>query len=46
VSVPVFGDQFDVLVRLEEKGVALGLKKDASSETIYEALNSVINDVK
>lgn len=38
VGMPVFADQSDVLVRLEERGVARGIDKGASSEQIYQTL--------
>ncbi|KAG7177005.1 UDP-glucuronosyltransferase 2B7-like, partial [Homarus americanus] len=43
VGMPVFADQQDVLVRLEERGVAKGVHKEASEEEIYQAIVHVLN---
>ena len=44
VGMPIFGDQFDVLARLEDRGLAIGIGTDASSEQIFEALSSILNN--
>ena len=46
IGMPIFGDQFDVLSRLEDKGLAIGIGTDASDEQIYGALSSVLNNTK
>ncbi|KAK7072886.1 putative UDP-glycosyltransferase [Halocaridina rubra] len=44
VGMPVFADQKDVLVRLEQKGVAKGVRKYATQEEIYNAITEVISN--
>ncbi|XP_050724390.1 UDP-glucuronosyltransferase 2A3-like isoform X3 [Eriocheir sinensis] len=44
VGMPVFADQQDVLVRLEERGVARGVSKQANEDQIYEALKDVLTN--
>ena len=44
VGVPVFSDQKDVLIRLEQRGVAVGVNKDSDYLTLYEAINRVLSD--
>ena len=44
VGMPVFIDQGDVLVRMEEKGIAHGISKNADSDTIYNAIVKVRDD--
>ncbi|XP_053635368.1 UDP-glucuronosyltransferase 2A3-like [Cherax quadricarinatus] len=44
VGMPVFLDQRDVLVRMEERGVARGVSKEPSEEEIYQAIVQVLND--
>lgn len=44
VGMPVFADQQDVLVRLQQKGVATGVPKDANEKVIYKAINEVLNN--
>ena len=46
VGMPVFIDQVDVLARIEEKGIGVGLDKWASSKEIRFAVDSVLNDVR
>lgn len=41
VGMPVFIDQGDVFVRMAERGLAVKLEKDASSQQIYEAIVEV-----
>ena len=41
VGMPVFIDQGDVLTRMEEKGIALGVDKTASSDAIHDAIVQV-----
>ena len=38
VGMPVFIDQGDVLTRMEEKGIAIGVDKTASGDAIYDAI--------
>ena len=38
VGMPVFIDQGDVLTRMEEKGIGLGVDKTASSDAIYDTI--------
>ena len=42
VGMPVFIDQGDVLTRMEEKGIALGVDKAASADAIHDAIVQVI----
>nr|XP_053635148.1 UDP-glucuronosyltransferase 2B19-like [Cherax quadricarinatus] len=44
VGMPVFADQQDVLIRMEERGVARGVHKEASEEQIYQAIIHVLNE--
>ncbi|XP_045102512.1 UDP-glucuronosyltransferase 2A3-like isoform X2 [Portunus trituberculatus] len=44
VGMPVFADQQDVLVRLEQRGVAAGVSKQAEQEEIYETIRHVLNN--
>ncbi|XP_071539169.1 UDP-glucuronosyltransferase 2A3-like [Panulirus ornatus] len=44
VGMPIFADQQDVLVRLQERGVARGVHKEASEEEIYQAIVHVLNN--
>lgn len=44
VGMPVFIDQGDVLVRMEERGIGFGIKKSADSDTIYNAIVKVRDD--
>ena len=46
VGMPVFIDQVDVLARIEQKGIGVGLDKWASSKEIRFAVDSVLNDVR
>ena len=46
VGMPVFIDQGDVLVRMEEKGIAFGIEKNADSDTIYNGIVRVRDDDK
>ena len=46
VGMPVFIDQVDVLARMEEKRIGVGLDKWASSNEIRFAVDSVLNDVR
>ena len=41
VGMPVFIDQFDILHRMKEKEIAVGLDKSASSNEIYKAMIEV-----
>ena len=44
VGMPVFIDQGDVLVRIEEKGIGVGIDKFATTDEIVEAINKVVSD--
>lgn len=46
VGMPVFADQQDVLVRLEERGVAKGVSKQADQGEIYRVVRHVLNDTR
>lgn len=46
VGMPVFADQQDVLVRLEERGVAVGVSKQADKGEIYEAIKHVLTNTR
>lgn len=46
VGMPVFADQQDVLVRLEERGVARGVSKQADQDQIYDALRHVLTNAR
>jgi len=41
VGMPVFIDQGDILTRMEEAGIAVGVTKEASSEDIHQAIREV-----
>ena len=44
VGMPVFIDQGDVLVRMEERGIAHGINKHADADTIHNAIVKVRDD--
>ncbi|XP_068232745.1 UDP-glucuronosyltransferase 1A10-like isoform X2 [Palaemon carinicauda] len=44
VGMPVFADQEDVLIRIQQKGVGIGVPKNADEETIYRAITEVIEN--
>jgi len=44
VGMPVFIDQGDVLVRMKERGIAEGLDKFATSDEMFTAMETVLND--
>merc|ERR1711887_286419 len=44
VGMPVFIDQGDVLTRMEEKGIGLGVDKTASADAIYDTIIQVLHD--
>ena len=44
VGMPVFIDQVDVLARIEDKRIGVGLDKWASSDEIRLAIERVLND--
>ena len=44
VGMPVFFDQGDVLVRMKEKGIAVGIDKFSSSDDIHSAIVRVRDD--
>ena len=44
VGMPVAFDQGDVLTRIEEKGIGIGISKWASSDIIVNAVKTVLND--
>lgn len=46
VGIPVFADQEDVLVRLQEREVAVGVSKHSTGEQLYAALFEVLNNTK
>ena len=46
VGMPVFVDQADVVVRVVEKGVGVGISKMASAEEIRQAVLRVRDDEK
>lgn len=46
VGIPVFGDQEDVLVRLKEKEVAVGIGKHSTADQLHAALVEVLNNTK
>ena len=41
VGMPVFIDQGDILTRMVEAGIAVGVTKEASSEDIHQAIREV-----
>ena len=46
VGMPVFIDQDDVLVRMTEKGVAVGVEKDADAGRIHDAIVEVRDNLR
>ena len=44
LGIPIFMDQGDVLQRIIEKGIGIGIDKRASSEEIVTAVKTVIED--
>ena len=44
VGMPVFIDQVDVLARIEDKRIGVGLDKWASSDEVRLAIKRVLND--
>ena len=45
--MPIFIDQGDVLIKMKDKGIAVGLNKEnATSEEIYNALHEVLHNSK
>jgi len=46
VGMPVFIDQGDVLTRMEQKGIGIGINKWASTTEIVEAVNEVLYNSK
>ena len=46
VGMPVFIDKGDVLVRMEEKGIGIGIDKFADTDEIVEAIKKVDGDPK
>jgi hypothetical protein len=45
VGMPIFIDQGDALIKLKEKGIALGFDKDtATADEIYNALHEVLHN--
>ena len=46
VGMPVFIDQGDVMVRIEEKGIGIGIDKFADTDEIVEAIKKVDGDPK
>ena len=46
VGMPVAFDQGDVLTRIEEKGIGIGISKWASSDIIVNAVKTVLNDTR
>ena len=44
LGMPVFIDQGDVLARIVEKGIGIGISKWASSEVIVSAVKTVIQE--
>ena len=44
VGMPVFIDQVDVLARIQQKGIGVGLDKWASKDEIGSAIQKVWND--
>ncbi|KAK3850961.1 hypothetical protein Pcinc_022711 [Petrolisthes cinctipes] len=45
VGMPVFADQRDVLVRLQQRGVARGVDKMDDSQHIYTAIVDVLTNI-
>ena len=41
VGMPVFIDQTDVLTRIQEKGIGLGVDKASSADNIHRAIVKV-----
>ena len=46
VGVPIFADQKDVLIRLEEKHLAKGIEKESEEEIIFQAISEVLSQPK
>ena len=46
VGMPVAFDQGDVLTRIEEKGIGIGISKWASPDLIVNAVKTVLNDAR
>ena len=46
VGMPVAFDQGDVLTRIEEKGIGIGISKWASPDLIVNAVKTVIKDAR
>ena len=46
VGMPVFTDQGDVMTRMVQKGLGVGLPKTASEDQIFEAIVKVRDDPK
>jgi len=46
VGIPIFIDQFDVLTRMEQKGIGTGIHKFATSNEIVAAVTEVIDNQK
>ena len=44
IGIPVFADQADVLVRLQERNLAVGLEKDSDVEAIHTAVMEVLTN--
>ena len=44
VGMPVFIDQIDVLARIKQKGIGVGLDKWASNNEIESAIQEVLHD--
>merc|ERR1719319_945043 len=46
VGIPIFIDQGDVLTRMEQKGIGIGIDKFATANEIVAAVNGVIDNKK
>jgi len=46
VGMPVFIDQGDILTKMEEAGIAVGVNKDSTSEEIHQAIREVRDNPK
>ena len=44
VGIPIFGDQIDVLLRLQEKVVAVGVDRDATEDELLSAMLEGVNN--
>ena len=44
LGIPIFMDQGDVLQRIIEKGIGIGIDKRSSSDEIVRAVKTVIED--